>query len=89
MSSATQTINYFVSKKPSSEDQKVLDKIDEILPKLNQQEIWEAIHDISYAMANLETKSDNYKLFEDLAESLKDEDNNVAILKALTTYLSR
>ncbi|NER01330.1 MAG: hypothetical protein F6K17_01150 [Okeania sp. SIO3C4] len=89
MSSAKQTINYFIGKKPSPEDQKVLDKIDEILPKLNQQEILEAIHDVSYAMADLEDKSENYKLFEELGADIEEDSSNVAILKALATYLSR
>ncbi|NET13332.1 MAG: hypothetical protein F6K08_10980 [Okeania sp. SIO1H6] len=89
MPAAKQTINYFIGKKPSPEDQKVLDKLDEILPKLNQQEIWEAIHDVSYAMADLEDKSENYKLFEELGADIEEDSSNVAILKALATYLSK
>ncbi|NER01452.1 MAG: hypothetical protein F6K17_01815 [Okeania sp. SIO3C4] len=89
MPAATQSINYFQSKKPSPGEQKLLDKIDEILPKLSQPEIWEAIHDVSYAMADLKDKSDNYKLFEELGASLEEDSSNVAILKALATYLSK
>ncbi|NES01996.1 MAG: hypothetical protein F6K22_03625 [Okeania sp. SIO2F4] len=88
MPAATQSINYFIGKKPSPEDQKILDKLDEILPKLNQQEILEAIHDVSYAMADLKDKSE-YKLFEELGADIEEDSSNVAILKALATYLSK
>jgi len=90
MSSATQTVNYFVSKKPSSEDQDRLNRIDEILPQLSQDELWEAIFAIASAYAeDMEKYPPLLEKFDILSAALDDEDLNIAIVKALVTYLKR
>ncbi len=46
MSSATQSIGYFISRRPTEADQQKLDQLDDIIPSLTQEELTNILADI-------------------------------------------
>ena len=88
MSSATQSIGYFISRRPTEADQQKLDQLDEILPELSQEEIWESVFEIADAFsASVVVESQNYQKVRQLGEQLEADSSNIALLKALVSRL--
>ncbi|NES64012.1 MAG: hypothetical protein F6K24_01500 [Okeania sp. SIO2D1] len=85
MSSATQTINYFLSHKPTENDQLRLNVIDSKLDELPQAELIQLLGEFLFTMADGVESKTLTETFEEM--EAVDEIHNLAMIKAIVSRL--